>query len=251
MIPMVSPAKPRVSCVFPNLPVLCSQAKAQYTFREVFSLNKKYLSLSSLLLLSFLLWTAAVTAMDVQPIGPNGSPVGFAGLNSFVHRLTGVHMALYVLTDWLSLIPAMVILGFGTLGLVQWIRRKSLRKVDPSILVLGGFYVVTGAAYLFFEKVVVNYRPILMEGVPEASYPSSTTVLILCVMSTACLQLRERMGNPLLRKWLLFLIGGFTVFMVMGRLLSGVHWITDIIGGILLSFGLVALYAAITEKRDC
>ena len=117
-------------------------------------MNKKYASLSLFLLLTFLLWTAAVTAMDVQPIGPNGSPVGFAGLNSFVHRLTGVHMALYVLTDWLSLIPAMVILGFGTLGLVQWIRRKSLRKVDPSILVLGGFYVIVMAAYAFFEVFV-------------------------------------------------------------------------------------------------
>ena len=248
---MVSPPKPRVSCVFSNLPVLCFQAKAEYTFREVFSLNKKYASLSLFLLLTFLLWTAAVTTIDVQPIGPNGSLVGFAGLNGFVHRLTGVHMALYVLTDWLSLIPATVILGFAALGLVQWIGRKSLWKVDRSLLVLGGFYGVTGAVYLLFETYVVNYRPILIDGVLEASYPSSTTMLVICVMSTAFLQLRERMDNSLLRKWLLFLIGSFTVFMVIGRLLSGVHWFTDIIGGILLSLGLVSMYAAVTQKRDC
>ena len=214
-------------------------------------MNKKFASLSLVLLLMFLLWTVAITTMDVRPIGPDGSLVGFAGLNGFVHRLTGVHMALYVLTDWLSLIPVLVILGFGILGLVQWIRRKSLWKVDHSILVLGGFYGVTGAVYLFFEKVVVNYRPVLMEGVQEASYPSSTTVLVICVMSTACLQLRERMRNTPFRKGLLILIGAFTGFMVLGRLLSGVHWVTDIIGGILLSFGLVAMYAATTEKRDC
>ena len=214
-------------------------------------MNKKYASFSLGLLLMFLLWTATITTVDVRPIGPDGSLVGFAGLNGFVHRLTGVHMALYVLTDWLSLIPVLVILGFGILGLVQWIRRKSLQKVDRSILVLGGFYGVTGAAYLFFEKVVVNYRPVLMEGVLEASYPSSTTMLVICVMSTACLQLRERTRHTSFRKGLLILIGAFTGFMVLGRLLSGVHWVTDIIGGILLSFGLVAMYAAMTEKRDC
>ena len=214
-------------------------------------MNKKFASLSLVLLLMFLLWTVAITTMDVRPIGPDGSLVGFAGLNGFVHRLTGVHMALYVLTDWLSLIPVLVILGFGILGLVQWIRRKSLWKVDRSNLVLGGFYGVTGAVYLFFEKFVVNYRPVLMEGVLEASYPSSTTMLVICVMSTACLQLRERTRHTSFRKGLLILIGAFTGFMVLGRLLSGVHWVTDIIGGILLSFGLVAMYAAMTEKRDC
>ena len=78
-------------------------------------MNKKYASLSLVLLLTFLLWTAAVTAIDIRPIGPNGSLVGLAGLNGFVHRLTGVHMALYVLTDWLSLIPVLVILFFAWL----------------------------------------------------------------------------------------------------------------------------------------
>lgn len=248
---MVSPMKPRVSCYFQNLPVLCSQANAEYTYREVFSLNKKYFSLSLGLLISFVLWTAAITAVDVRAMGPNGSLVGFAGLNSFVHGLTGVHMALYSITDWLSLIPLLFIAGFGMLGLVQWIRRKSLWRVDQSILLLGGFYLVTGGVYVFFEKVVVNYRPVLIEGIPEASYPSSTTMLVICVMSTAFLQLKKRMHNTLFRKVFLVLIGGFTVFMVMGRLLSGVHWFTDIVGGILLSFGLVFLYAAMTEKRDC
>ena len=214
-------------------------------------MNKKYASLSLGLLVTFLLWTAAITAVDVRPIGPNDTLVGFAWLNSFVHRLTGMHMTLYFLTDLLSLIPLGVILGFGTLGLVQWIRRKSLWKVDHSIRVLGGFYAVTGALYLFFEKYVINYRPVLIDGAAEASYPSSTTVLVICVMATASLQLRERMRNTQLRKVLLFLTGGFTVFMVMGRLLSGVHWVTDIIGGILLSTGLVLLYAALTQKRDC
>lgn len=216
--------------------------------------SKKYFALSFYLLSAFLLWTLAVMTIDIQAIGPEKSSVGFAGLNGYVHTLTGVHMALYDLTDWLSLIPLMFIAGFALLGALQWLQRKSLRKVDRSILVLGGFYLVTGAIFVFFETYVVNYRPVKIEGVLEASYPSSTTMLVICVMSTAAMQLRERIPNSKLRKWATFLIVAFTVFMVIGRLLSGVHWVTDIIGGILLSLGLVALYAVLSQKpkkRDC
>ena len=118
---------------------------------------------------------------------------------------------------------------FGILGLVQWVRRKSLWKVDRSILALGGHYLLTGAVYGFFEKCVINYRPVLIESVLEASYPSSTTVLVICVMVTAMMQLQMRIGNPRLRKWISVSAAVFTVFMVAGRLLSGVHWLSDII----------------------
>ena len=193
---------------------------------------------------AFVFWTVAVASVDVQPIGPEDSRVGFAALNQFVHQLTGVHMGLYVLTDWLSLIPFGFVAGFGVLGVFQWIRWKSLLRVDHSILVLGGFYLLTGSAFLFFEKFIINYRPVLIDGILEASYPSSTTMLVLCVMSTAAMQLKRRIQNKKLLHWTVSAIRIFTALMVIGRLLSGVHWFTDIIGAILLSMGLVALYAA-------
>lgn len=214
--------------------------------------HKKNPFLSVVFLAAFALWTAAVKTMDVRPIGPDGSPVGFAGINRFVHDLTGVHLGLYVLTDWLSLMPLLFILGFGLLGLSQWIQRKSIRKVDRSILALGTFYLTTGAVYLFFEKCIINYRPVLIDGALEASYPSSTTVLVLCVMATGAMELKERIPYPGLRKWVVCLISIFAAFMVVGRLLSGVHWVTDIIGGILLSAGLILFYNALKKtKRDC
>ena len=194
------------------------------------------------LLAAFILWTIAISLIDVQPIGPQGSTVGFATLNSFVHNLTGTHMTLYVITDWLGLVPVAFGFGFAALGLVQWIKRKTLLKVDGSILILGAFYMVTLAAYLFFESYVINYRPVLIAGFLEASYPSSTTLLVLCVMPTAIMQLRGRIRNHALRKAVTSAITSFIVFMVAGRLVSGVHWLTDIIGGILLSAGLVMLY---------
>ena len=202
------------------------------------------------LLATFALWTIAIQWIDVQPIGPRGSAVGFATLNGFVHNLTGTHMTLYVITDWLGLVPVAFGFGFAALGLAQWIKRKSMLKVDGSILVLGGFYVVTLAAYLFFESYVVNYRPVLIEGYLEASYPSSTTLLVLCVMPTAMMQLRDRIKQPMFRKCVSIVIRAFIAFMVIGRLISGVHWLTDIIGGILLSAGLVITYDSLIGGKN-
>lgn len=199
------------------------------------------------LLLAFVLWTAAVCLVDTAPIDPEESTVGFSSMNHWVHAFTGVHMALYNLTDWLSLIPVAVSLCFALPGLMQWIKRKHFLRVDFSILALGGFYLAVMAAYVFFEAVVINYRPVLIDGVLEGSYPSSTTLLVLCVMPTAMQQFNCRIRRAALRRGTAA-ITGFILFMVIARLVSGVHWFSDIIGGALLSAGLVAMYHAIQMK---
>jgi undecaprenyl-diphosphatase len=169
-------------------------------------------------------------------------------MNGYFHNLTGVNMSLYVITDWLGLVPIGVAFGFAVLGLVQWIKRKSLLKVDRSILSLGGFYIVVMAVYILFEIVVINYRPTLINGYLEASYPSSTTMLVMCVMPTAMMQLRARIKNKVFKRCVIVTIAAFTAFMVIGRFVSGVHWITDIIGGVILSTGLVMLYCLVCGK---
>ena len=207
--------------------------------------NLRNFCIATCMLLAFWLWTAAIQFVDVQAIGPQESTVGFATINQFVHNLTGVHMSLYTITDWLGLVPLVFVLGFALLGLVQWIKRKHLLKVDYNILILGGFYIIVMAVYVLFEMFVVNYRPVLINGYLEASYPSSTTMLVMCVMPTAIMQFNARIKNDVLKRYLASAITAFIVFMVIGRLISGVHWITDIIGGALLSTGLVLMYRAI------
>lgn len=209
--------------------------------------NRKHreLCIALCLLAAFVLWTALVRLTDVQAIGPRGSAVGFATVNKAFHDLTGVHMLLYIITDWLGLVPIGVAMGFAILGLAQWIRRKRLLQVDRSILALGGFYLAVIAVYVFFEMVVVNYRPVLIDDFLEASYPSSTTMLVLCVMPTAIMQLNARIRNRGIRRCVAFAIAAFTAFMVIGRLASGVHWLSDIVGGALVSSGLVMMYHAI------
>jgi len=201
------------------------------------------------LLVLFIIWTVALRIVNVGSIGPQGSSVGFATLNKTVHNITGVHMSLYTITDWLGLVPICFIMGFGILGLCEWIKRKNLFKVDYSILTLGGFYIIVMAVYIFFEMFVVNYRPILINGILEASYPSSTTMLVMCVMPTAIMQFNSRIKSNIVKKCVNILIIAFIAFMVIARLLSGVHWFSDIIGGALLSAGLVLLYHAIISLK--
>ena len=199
--------------------------------------NRTHFLLPGLLLGAFLLWTAGVCLVDVRSIGPLGSMVGFAGLNGWFHGLTGVHWWLYDLTDLLGLASLGICGVFGLQGLCQWVRRKSIRRVDGELLALGGFYLTVLAVFFLFELLQINHRPVLIEGRLEASYPSSTTMLALCVLPTAMLRLRSR--------WVRFLLAALTAFLVLGRLLCGVHWVSDIIGGALLSAGLVTLYRGI------
>ena len=158
-------------------------------------------------------------------------------------------MSLYTITDWLGLVPIGVAFGFGVLGFMQLVKRKSLLRVDRSIIILGIFYIVVMAIYALFEIVVINYRPVLINGYLEASYPSSTTMLVMCVMPTAAMQLNGRIKNKLIRRFTTFIIYAFVAFMVIGRLISGVHWISDIIGGIILSVGLVLFYYSVTPSK--
>ena len=207
--------------------------------------NRRLFWVGMSLLAAFVLWTVLVKFVDVQSIGPQESSVGFATLNGYVHNLIGVNMYLYVITDWLGIVPIGVAFGFALLGIVQWIKRKSILKVNRSILTLGGFYIVVMAVYILFETVVINYRPTLIDGYLEASYPSSTTLLVMCVMPTAMIQLRARIKNDVFRRCVMFMIAVFIAFMVIGRLVSGVHWVTDIIGGALLSTAIVLMYYSI------
>lgn len=206
--------------------------------------TKRIVSVGILLLAAFAVWTFLIQTVDVQQIGPRQSAVGFATVNGWFHRLTNVHWMLYTLTDWLGLVPIVVCLLFACVGLAQLVQRRSLLKVDLDILLLGVYYVLVIFAYLLFEMVPLNYRPVLIEGILEASYPSSTTLLVLSVMPTLHFQAERRLKNSALRRCIRVLTVLFSAFMVVGRLLSGVHWLTDIVGAILLSGGLFLLYKA-------
>lgn len=207
--------------------------------------GKRVLFIGSMFVVLFAVWTALIQIVDVQPIGQNGTDIGFASFNSWFHKLTGVHMTIYTITDWLGLIPLFVCMIFGGIGFVQFVKRRSLFKVDYDIIFLGIYYVIVIFGYLIFEMIPINYRPILIDGYMEASYPSSTTLLVLSVMPTLILQVNRRLENIVVKKTICILASTFSAFMVIGRLVSGVHWFTDIVGSIMLSAGLFCVYKAV------
>lgn len=216
--------------------------------------SKRVFLTSGILAVTFAIFTFVVRTADVRTIGPEGSAVGLAAVNGFVHERIGVHMLWYEITDWFGVIAILTALGFAVLGLAQLIQRRSLRKVDAQILLLGAFYALVAGMYAFFEAVIVNFRPVILDGSPEASYPSSHTMLVICVMATAMMEIRRLLaGKTALQRLLCCGCALIIAVTVIGRLLSGVHWLTDIIGGVLLSAALTALYRAavvfFTERK--
>ena len=207
--------------------------------------EKKTLITGTIFIFVFAIWTMLIQIIDVQAVGINNTNVGFATFNTWFHSLMGVNMTLYTITDWLGLVPVFVGMSFGFLGLVQLIKRKNLLKVDFDIVILGVYYVIVVLCYLIFEMIPINYRPVFINGFMEASYPSSTTLLVLGVMPTLIFQAKRRIKSKKIKKIICVITILFSALMVVGRLVSGVHWITDIVGSVLLSMGLFYVYKGV------
>ena len=203
--------------------------------------KKRNFLISGILLLIAITFTILVKVVDVKQIGVNNSSIGFATLNQFIFETTGVNMIWYHITDWLGLIPVFMAIVYAFIGLIQLIKRRSIFKVDKEIILLGLYYIIVIALYVFFEKVIINYRPILMNGFLEASYPSSHTLMTICICGSSIL-INKKLFNNKITKVINYLSIIIITITVVGRLISGVHWFTDIIGGILISSGLLMTF---------
>ena len=201
-------------------------------------------------LVLFLLLIAAVKTVDVAPIGPEETSIGLSGINGAIHEATGVSKLLYKLTIYLGYLSILAGLCFALFGLIQLIQRKSLLKVDREILVLGCLLVVLALLYVLFEFVVIDFRPVVMPGEahPEASFPSSHTMLTFVILGSIMMIIGRYVKNRSLRTLIQVICGLLILVMVFGRLLSGVHWFTDILGGVLISGALLFLFAAVLDK---
>ena len=208
------------------------------------------LSLSALFGLLFLVTLVLVKTVDVAAIGPAGTSVGLSHLNDFFHQLTGEISICYLISK---------LLGYGILGLaglmalmglIQLVQERSLWKVERPFLVLGGLYAVTAAFYALFEVVVINYRPILEAGqsFPEASFPSSHTLLAVVIMGSLALMLERYIYDEVYCSALKLLCWVVLVVAVVARLLSGVHWLTDILAGVFLGACLVSVFDLVLES---
>ena len=214
-------------------------------------LNRKY-GKAAISFALFILTIALVKCVDIDTVGPAGTSIGLSHLNKAVHGLIGVHMFWYQVTNLLGFWAILCGAIFACIGLKQLIERKSLKQVDAKILALGGLFVLLGVIYVLFEKVVINCRPVLMEGetVPEASFPSSHTVLAFVIFGAIAMMLKDYLQDKRLVSMLQNACLVLILVSVIGRLISGVHWFTDILGGIFLSYALLMVFSGLLEKLD-
>ena len=200
--------------------------------------KKRNFFISTILILLAVVFTIFVKVVDVKPIGVNESSIGVASVNQVVFKTIGVNMIWYHITDWLGLVPIFIAMAYAFIGFIQLIKRKNIFKVDKELIVLGVFYIIVICLYVFFEKFIVNYRPILMNGFLESSYPSSHTLMTICICGSSIIVNRKLFNNKI-AKFVNILSLVVVLITIIGRLLSGVHWFTDIIGGIFIGVALL------------
>lgn len=206
------------------------------------SKEKKNFIISGILIIIAIVYTILVKTVDVKPIGPENSSVGFATINGAVGSAIGFNDTLYELTDYLGYISLAIAAVYALVGFMQLIKRKSLLKVDKEILMLAGFYAVVIGLYILFEIFIINYRPVVFDEGLEASYPSSHTVLAVCICGSAVLLNKKIFNKVKGIKVVNIACIAILVLTVVGRLLSGVHWFSDILGGIIISAALLMTF---------
>ncbi len=188
-----------------------------------------------------------VKNMDVKSIGPNNSSVGLSSINLYFKELLGSNMTIYKITEVFGLVALLVAAIYGIVGLLQLVKRKSIKKVDKKIIVLGILYVLVGLVYVFFEKVIINYRPVIIEGELEASFPSSHTMMAICICVSAIIMNKSYIKNKKYLKIANIALVVLMLIVVVGRFISGVHWFSDIVGGIIISITLLNYYFTLND----
>ena len=206
--------------------------------------------MAGVVLLISIIFTILVSTVDVQPSGISGTNLGFSTINHSVFDSIGTNDAIYLATEILGYIFIIPAAFFAVLGIIQLIKRKNFKKVDLHFYALLGLYIAVAATYVFFELVAVNSRPILIDGKAEASYPSSHTMLAITVLLSSFLMICRLVKNRSIKFVALGVTVVCSVAMAILRLYSGVHWATDIIGGILISVSLVLIFNAVLSLLD-
>lgn len=194
----------------------------------------------------FLLLIVLLKTVNVENCGPENTAIGFAAINTGINEFFGENLIWYKITEVFGVLALLVAAFFAFIGAAQLVLRKSLAKVDKEIIAVGGLYAIVIVLYVFFEKVIINYRPMIMDAAegPEASFPSSHTMLICVIMGSTIIMVKEYVEKISILRGIQIGCAVIMITTVIGRLVCGVHWFTDILGGVLISVALVFLFWA-------
>ena len=212
-------------------------------------IDKNQLAKPFCLLLVTVIFSVLTAFVDRAAIGPEDTSVGFSSINGAVAGALGYNGFFDKVSDLVMVLSFLVVASFAFMGLLVLIKTKNIARVGKTILGLGVLYLVVAIIYVAFSKIPVNYRPLLQPGETEleTSFPSSHTLVICSVFGSAMIAWKRLLKNKTCAQILMIASAALMVIGVCARLLAGVHWLTDIIAGVLFSLTLVSFYAACSK----
>lgn len=221
--------------------------------------SSKGFLISAILFVVTIIFSIGAAKCDVAEVGINSVKVGYSSMNdafyNFIGGAEGFHKSFYSISEALGYLSFLFIAGFALLGAYQLYKRKSIKKVNPSIIVMGVMFVFVLVLYVAFDKLGLNLRPLIMPGEAslEPSFPSSHAMLACVIHGAGILEIDEVMFPCIGRTILKIVMAAMMLVIVFCRLFSGAHWLSDIIAGVLISGVVVSLFYAIKtlirEKR--
>lgn len=147
------------------------------------------------------------------------------------------------------LLASFAILGvFVVLGLYQLITRKSLLKVDHRLLWMILPLVLIAITYVVFDKfLVLNIRP---NGSGEASFPSTHVMVVSTIFLIIALNLPYYIKSK--TAWIIIDIAMLLliVLVCVGRVLSEMHWLSDVLGGLAFAIIFAVIYYLIIRRKS-
>lgn len=216
--------------------------------------SKKTIFMGGILMVLFVIFTILVKTVNVGAVGPENSVVGFSGINKAFFDFSGQNGFCYHLSEYIGYFSFLVVFLFALYGVYELIKRKSFKKIDKQIVALGIFYVVVAVFFAIFEKVIINYRPVIedIEEGLEASYPSTHVLIIVCIMGSTSIVLSSLFRGSGSKTVVAACVISFVlaVIGVIARLFSGVHWLTDVFGGLLLSMSLLTMFRGVINSME-
>lgn len=206
-------------------------------------------SIAALILLTaFVLLIIMLKTVDTAAIGPENTVIGLSRINEATHNAIGESSTWYLISEASGALAFPVALVFAFYGIYELIKKKSFKAVDKELYCLAALYASAAVIYLFFETVIINYRPILEKGELAASFPSSHTLISITVYGSAAIILKSVLHDKKKKTTISSVLIFLMILTVVARLFSGVHWLTDIIGAILVSSSLLLLFDLFTYQ---
>lgn len=211
--------------------------------------TKKGLCITIVSLVLFNILMILLCFVNVKEVEPFGK-IGLYGFNNTYRH--DYNKTLDIISDvllYLSIAAFVAAVVYFAYGLIK----NKFKKVDYRLLVYFIITVCVVITYLIFDHVVkLNNRPNIIDGELEGSFPSThvlmATYLLLPLTTLFFKEGREKDTKKIDLDTIVTTIA----FVIIGamfvlRLWSGMHWMTDCIGGVLLGVFYFGFYYFITS----